>query len=105
MRHLRPPRAEHEISHGKWLAAKDTEKVWGWGTPAGRLRANRRASLIMDGAELAPEKRALEIGCGTGMFTEMFAASGATILAVDISAELLEKARLRSLPARRVTFL
>jgi 2-polyprenyl-3-methyl-5-hydroxy-6-metoxy-1,4-benzoquinol methylase len=39
------------------------------------------------------------------MFTEMFAASGATILAVDISPELLDKARLRKLPAGQVTFL
>jgi SAM-dependent methyltransferase len=105
MNHSGTPRAENEISHGKWLAAQDTETVWGWGTPAGRLRANRRARLIAAGAGLAPRKRALEIGCGTGMFTEMFAASGATILAVDISAELLDKARLRRLPAGQVTFL
>ena len=97
-------RADHEISHGKWLAAQDTETVWGWGTPAGRLRASRRARLIVAGAGLASGKRVLEIGCGTGMFTEIFAASGATILAVDISPELLDKARLRRLPAR-VTFL
>ena len=27
-------RASHEIEHGKWLAAGDTEWIWGWGTPA-----------------------------------------------------------------------
>jgi SAM-dependent methyltransferase len=98
-------RAEREIIHGKWLAEQQTEKVWGWDTPAGRLRAQRRAQLVTEGAQLGPEKRALEIGCGTGLFTEMFAASGATIIAVDISSELLDKARQRDLPPGRVKFL
>ena len=30
-------RAEHEVSHGRWLAEQDTEKVWGWNTPAGTV--------------------------------------------------------------------
>lgn len=59
----------------------------------------------MEGAQLGPAKRALEIGCGTGLFTEMFAASGAVIVAVDISHDLLEKARQRNLPPDRVMFL
>jgi 2-polyprenyl-3-methyl-5-hydroxy-6-metoxy-1,4-benzoquinol methylase len=98
-------RAEREIIHGKWLAEQQTEKVWGWDTPAGRLRAQRRAQLIVNGAQLRSGKRVLEIGCGTGLFTGMFAASGATIVAVDISAELLDLARKRNLPKDRVVFL
>lgn len=97
-------RAQREIKHGEWLATHDTESVWGWGTPAGQVRAKRRADLIIAGAALSPGKRVLEIGCGTGMFTEMFAATGATIMAVDISPELLKKARTRGLPAGQVTF-
>jgi len=98
-------RAEREVIHGRWLAEQQTEKVWGWDTPAGRLRAQRRAQLIMDGAQLERGRRALEIGCGTGLFTKMFAASGADIVAVDISGELLEKARERNLPPDQVKFL
>lgn len=98
-------RAEHEISHGRWLAEQDTERIWGWDTPAGRLRAQRRARKIMDAAAVKPSSRVLEIGCGTGLFTAMFADSGARIVAVDISPELLAKARLRNLPANQVTFL
>lgn len=97
-------RAEREIIHGRWLADRDTEEIWGWQTPAGRLRANRRAALIISGAGMRSGQRILEIGCGTGLFTEMFAATGAEILAVDISAELLERARTRDLPQDRVTF-
>jgi 2-polyprenyl-3-methyl-5-hydroxy-6-metoxy-1,4-benzoquinol methylase len=98
-------RAEREIQHGARLAADDPERLWGWGTPAGRLRAERRAGLILRGAGLGPRTRALEIGCGTGLFTEFFAASGATIVAVDISEALLERARARGLDPARVSFV
>jgi len=101
----RNPRTEHEILHGEWLAARDTERIWGWDTPAGRLRAQRRARVVSEGAGLTPASRVLEIGCGTGMFTEMFAASGASIVAVDLSKDLLDKARPRGLPEERVRFV
>lgn len=102
---VKAARAAHEIAHGEKLAAMDAEAVWGWGTPAGRIRAARRAALIAGGAMLGPRRRALEVGCGTGLFTEYFAASGADILAVDISAPLIERARARGLPAGQVRFL
>jgi SAM-dependent methyltransferase len=88
-------RGEHEVEHGRYLARMDPEVAWGWGTPAGRLRAARRAALIAKGAGLAPGRRVLEIGCGTGLFTEYFAATGADVTAVDISADLLALARQR----------
>jgi len=98
-------RMQHEISHGEFLASGDTEALWGWGTPAGRQRAQRRGRLIAETAQLRPEVRTLEIGCGTGMFTEMFAQTRCNIVAVDISNDLLEKARLRNLPEERVQFI
>lgn len=98
-------RSQHEIEHGRKLAQDDTELLWGWGTPAGRLRAQRRANLIANGAHLQPGIQALEIGCGTGMFTEMFAETGANLVAVDISSDLLEKASKRNLPPDKVQFL
>ncbi len=97
-------RARHEIEHGRQIAKGDTEQIWGWGTPAGRLRAHRRASLIVEGAMLVPNMQVLEIGCGTGMFTEIFARTGVRILALDISPDLLTKARARGLPKEQVTF-
>lgn len=79
--------------------------MWGWDSPAGRKRAERRGELIARGAGLGPGTRTLEIGCGTGLFTGMFARTGAQIVAVDISGELLAKARERDLPTRQVRFL
>jgi 2-polyprenyl-3-methyl-5-hydroxy-6-metoxy-1,4-benzoquinol methylase len=98
-------RVVHEVAHGKMLAQGDAEAIWGWGTPAGRLRAQRRASLILQGASARPGMRLLEVGCGTGLFTEKFAASGASIIAVDLSPELLDIARHRGLPPDQVRFI
>jgi len=60
--------------------------------------------LISNAARLGPGILALEVGCGTGMFTEMFARTGARIVAVDISTELLKKAYARNLPPEKVQF-
>jgi len=97
--------ADREINHGKKIARQDPEKIWGWKTPAGRRRAQRRAEMIADSAGLVPGVRALEIGCGSGLFTEIFAKSGAQLLAVDISGDLLEQARQRMLPEEQILFL
>ncbi len=107
---MKPPavprtRAGREIAHGARLATQDTELAWGWGSPAGRRRAERRAALIAGRAGLGPGIHALEIGCGTGLFTARFAATGARIDAVDISPDLLDRARARGLPAERVRFI
>lgn len=98
-------RAKHEILHGKNISGGDPELIWGWKTPAGQYRAKRRAQLIAQSACLGPGVHVLEIGCGTGIFTEIFAQTGADIVAVDISKELLDIARAKKLPMQRVKFL
>jgi len=98
-------KAESEIIHGKQLAQGDPERTWGWQTPAGQLRAIRRAKLIIATACLKPGMNVLEIGCGTGLFTELFASTGINLVAVDISKDLLQIARNRKLPEDRVRFI
>jgi 2-polyprenyl-3-methyl-5-hydroxy-6-metoxy-1,4-benzoquinol methylase len=97
-------RAADEIEHGRRLAAGDAEATWGWGTPAGQHRARRRAALLVAGGGLRAGIRVLEVGCGTGLFTAMLAESGAEILAIDISPDLLAQAQARGLPAACVRF-
>jgi len=96
---------EAEIKHGKWLLENDPVMQCGWGTPAGQLRAIRRVQLIAQGVKLSPGQKVLEICCGTGLFTEIFAKYGAHILAVYLSPELLAAARQRNLPTEQVEFL
>jgi len=98
-------RKEHEIEHGRFLAERGAENIWGWGSPAGQVRSRRRATLIAEGGRLKAGVRALEVGCGTGLFTEVFSGTSASVVAVDISSELLEIARRRGLPFDRVSFI
>ncbi len=88
-------RFEREVRHGRYLAAAGSEAQWGWGTPAGRARQVRRAGLIAAAAGLQPGMNVLEVGCGTGLFTERFAATGCRLTAVDLSPDLLARARER----------
>lgn len=90
-------RFENEIKHGQFLAAADPVFAWGWGSPAGKIRAARRANLIISNSKISQTSKVMEIGCGTGLFTEKFAVTGAAITAVDISKELLKTARERNL--------
>jgi 2-polyprenyl-3-methyl-5-hydroxy-6-metoxy-1,4-benzoquinol methylase len=86
-------KASREIEHGRKLAEGGAENMWGWGTPAGAERAHRRGRLISEAAGLTPGIRALELGCGSGLFTRMFAETGAEVTANDISPELIEIAQ------------
>ncbi len=99
------PGEKKEIEHSKLLAQKNTEKIWGWGTPAGRQRAQRRAELILKSGNVSSNCHILEIGCGSGAFTEKFAETGAKITAVDISPDLLILSRQRRLPQNQVLFV
>ena len=88
-------RAAREIEHGRLLAQGNTEEIWGWSSPAGQVRFERRIAAIAREAGLGRGCRALELGCGTGQFTVEFARSGAEITAIEISPDLLDKARQR----------
>jgi 2-polyprenyl-3-methyl-5-hydroxy-6-metoxy-1,4-benzoquinol methylase len=97
-------RAERERIHDRHLIEVGAEAAWGWTTAAGRRRAARRAQLIADGARLRPGITALELGCGTGVFTEQFARTGAALCAVDLSADLIAVARRRTAGIAQVDF-
>ena len=89
------PSKASEQTHGRRIASH-AESVWGWSSHAGQLRANRRATLLMQMSGISHGQRALEIGCGTGLFTAKLAESGADLAALDISPELLALARGKS---------
>jgi SAM-dependent methyltransferase len=86
-------RLRRELVHHRGLAGQQTEEIWGWASPAGRRRADRRGALFAAGTGIGPGRRVLELGCGTGEFTRRVARPGAELIALDLSPELLEKAR------------
>ncbi|MBW2733600.1 MAG: methyltransferase domain-containing protein [Deltaproteobacteria bacterium] len=86
-------RLENERQHGRRIG-EQAEDIWGWSTPAGRLRAQRRADLFCQLGAFTLSHRLLEVGCGTGLFTrKVYEQTQAQIVAVDISEDLLEQAR------------
>lgn len=95
-------RLAREIEHHRRIA-ENAEFVWNWESPSGRRRAERRADLFVDLGGLRPGCRALELGCGTGVFLEKTARSGATIHGLDLSDELLAKARARLPTSSEIT--
>jgi len=96
---------ENEIRHGRFLAENRPDIVWGWQSPAGKNRAKRRAGMIVSQSSIGPGKRVLEIGCGTGIFTQYFMETGARVIAMDISQDLLSIAQKRMAQHDNVEFL
>jgi len=87
-------RLRAEIAYGQRIQAH-AERIWGWHSPAGRRRAERRAALLSEHAGLERVAATLEVGCGVGVFTEMLAARARNLTAIDISPDLVERARQR----------
>jgi ubiquinone/menaquinone biosynthesis C-methylase UbiE len=91
-------RLERERKHGLEIL-KTRESNWGWNTPAGRIRWQRRLDFLRT-LDLEPTADVLEIGAGTGTFTEGLVAAFPRLTAIDISPDLLEAAR-RKIPNAR----
>src|SRR6201984_2276552 len=93
-----PDSSEHdriskELQHGRFLAQHGAGEIWNWESPAGKLRWARRVKMLSN--HLGPGMRVLEVGCGTGYFTQELARSGADVIAIDVSPELLEIAKAK----------
>ena len=77
-------RYDAERLQGK-LIASGKEDVWGW---SGRGRQDPRGASrgVADRSRLgSPGVRCLELGCGTGEFTERLVEAGCELVAVDLS--------------------
>src|SRR5437660_4994176 len=85
---------ERELAHWRQWEAK-ADEVWGWQTPAGQLRAARRAELFRELGRIGSGSKVLEIGCGTGEFTRRVAPLTKELRATDLSPELLRRAEQR----------
>lgn len=82
-------RIEREREHAKKILATN-EANWGWKSPAGKIRRQRRADYLI-AATAGP--KALELGCGTGTFTGELAQAFADLTSIDVAEDLLERAQ------------
>lgn len=85
-------RIENERAHGRKIV-REAEAVWNWDGDAGRRRWRRRVEFILD--RIPRDGRVLEVGCGTGLLTEALGEAGVRLTAIDISSDLLGRARAR----------
>lgn len=88
-------RLESEKAQGRRIAERGDE-VWGWNTPAGRLRAARRARMYIESLRLDGRGKVLEFGCGTGLFSGKVAPHCAELVSIDLSEDLLNVARRKN---------
>ena len=95
-------RLAREMEHDLRIASR-AEAIWNWDSPAGRVRADRRAAFFVEHAGLVPGRRAMELGCGTGLFLERVARSGADLVGVELSETLLARAKARCATLPNVT--
>jgi ubiquinone/menaquinone biosynthesis C-methylase UbiE len=85
-------RLAHEIAHGEKISSR-AEYIWGWASPTGILRAERRSDYFIRLGDIKASDTILEVGCGTGIFTKLIHdKTKARIIAIDISDALLHKA-------------
>jgi len=84
-----------EKIHGKSIKDR-AELIWGWSTPAGRLRIERRIGMLKEGAKIDCNHKVLELGCGTGLVSRKISGFCKELIAIDISDELLTVAREKS---------
>ena len=97
-------REKNEIEHGRFLLRSRAEAVWGHDGIAGQRRVLRRISEFTRLGKLGPGRKILELGCGTGVFTAELLKTGAEIVALDLSPELLASAKSK-ISAANVSFI
>src|SRR5438093_11355045 len=97
----RHDKIRRELQHGRFLAQHGAGEIWNWESPAGKLRWARRVKMLS--SHLVPGMAVLELGCGTGYFTSELIHSGAEIVAIDVSPDLLEIAKAQH-SARNVRY-
>jgi SAM-dependent methyltransferase len=80
-------RLMREKKHARVIIATD-ERNWGWSTPAGQIRWQRRLDYLTQALN-DRSGNVLEIGAGSGTFTADLAKAFQHLTAIDISEDLL----------------
>ncbi len=84
-------------THFDKIAEEFDNKFSPYFTKAGQWRVRRRISFFIEHANINEGSKILEIGCGTGEYTQHLAATGADICAVDISSRMIQLAKKKCL--------
>ena len=66
-----------------------------YATARGAWMGNREAEALIRLGEIGPDRRVLDVGCGSGWFTRRFAATGASVTGLDNDAAMLDYAHIQ----------
>jgi ubiquinone/menaquinone biosynthesis C-methylase UbiE len=75
----------------------DRYEAW-FHTPIGALVLQVESATVASLLEVHPGEYLLDAGCGTAIFTTDFLAAGATVIGVDVSRPMLERAMKKTSP-------
>jgi ubiquinone/menaquinone biosynthesis C-methylase UbiE len=91
-----------ELQHDRKILNTNDAAAWGWDSAAGKLRLQRRADLVNNflksymEADKKDNIKILELGCGTGLFTEkLIRFSSEVSVSLDIYEGFIYKAAER----------
>lgn len=74
-----------------------TDKYDAWfETPTGRLVRQYESALLLELLNPLPDDSILDVGCGTGIFTQDVLSCGAKVTGIDLSVPMLERALIRA---------
>ena len=77
-----------------------TNKYDSWfTTPSGTLVKKYESELLLEMLRPQPDEKILDVGCGTGIFTQDVLDYGTTVIGIDRSLPMLEKALVRTCKA------
>lgn len=90
-----------DAERARWEGIFSTPDPWGYGGAYERLKYEQTLALLPD----TPVARALELACAEGHFTVQLAPKVGALLAADISAAALERAKVRCAGLANTEFL
>lgn len=85
-------RKQRELEHGRRIS-QVAEGIWSRDTPAGQRRMEYRFEDLQRFLTLGPESRLLELGAGTGVWTQRLTRLPVQITSIDLSPPLLDVAK------------
>jgi len=74
---------------------KDKYDAW-FETPTGQLVRQYESALLLELLNPLPDDSILDVGCGTGIFTQDVLSCGAKVTGLDLSLPMLERALVRA---------
>lgn len=89
---MRKDTIQVEIEHAERICA-NAEAIWGWGSPAGKSRVDRRIKRFLEFIGEQDDPTILELGSGAGIFSRHLMNHHSRLIALDISLAFIRRSK------------